>query len=49
MQRDPTQLLEDAQHIWQAGVDAVMPERLIPAHLRVDGNRLFVGEQQFDL
>ncbi|MCH2116574.1 MAG: DUF4147 domain-containing protein [Pirellulales bacterium] len=49
MQREPNQLLEDAQHIWQAGVDAVMPERLIPAHLRVDGNRLFVGEQQFDL
>ena len=49
MQRDPAQLLEDARHIWQAGVDAVMPERLVPAHLRVDGNGLFVGEQQFDL
>lgn len=49
MQREPVQLLEDAQHIWEAGVEAVLPERLIPAHLHVDGNALLLGEQVLDL
>lgn len=49
MQREPVQLLEDAQHIWQAGVEAVLPERLIPAHLHVDGNALLLGEHVLDL
>lgn len=42
-------LRADAEHIWQAGVAAVLPERLIPQHVRVDGNWLLVGDELIDL
>ena len=49
MQRPAEQLRSDALRIWQAGVDAVKPERLIPEHLLVEGDTLWIGEQRFDL
>lgn len=42
-------LRSDALSIWQAGVDAVRPERLIPQFVRVDGDVLHVGHKQFSL
>src|SRR3990172_1702815 len=49
MRRSESQLCNDAQQIWWAGVRAVLPERLIPAHIRADGNTLWVGEESIDL
>jgi glycerate 2-kinase len=42
-------LREDAERIWRAGVAAVLPERLIPEHVRVDGEWLAVGDESIDL
>ncbi len=35
-------LSSDTRRIWQAGVDAVRPERLLPSAVRVEGHRLSV-------
>lgn len=43
MSHTPDQLRRDARQIWQAGVDAVRPARLMPAALRVDGSTLHFG------
>ena len=42
-------LRADAERIWRAGVAAVLPERLIPAHVRIDGDWLVVGDQILNL
>lgn len=47
--RSPIQLRNDASRIWQAGVDAVRPERVLPAQVAVDGSTLAVGPHEFDL
>ncbi|MEN6457716.1 MAG: glycerate-2-kinase family protein [Thermoguttaceae bacterium] len=38
------ELRRDAVQIWRAGVDAVQPQRLVPAWLRVEGRTLVVGQ-----
>ncbi|MEM6797953.1 MAG: DUF4147 domain-containing protein [Planctomycetota bacterium] len=38
------QLRDDAQRIWQAGVDAVRPDRLFRDHVRVEGGMLVAGD-----
>src|SRR3981189_997088 len=42
-------LRADAERIWWAGVAAVLPERLIPENVRVDGDWLAVGDDLLDL
>lgn len=42
-------LRRDALEIWQAGVDAVRPARLIPEHLAVDQNTLVLGDHEIPL
>ena len=49
MQRTAEQLRNDARHIWQAGVDAVRPERLVPQFVHVDGDRLLLGDEVLSL
>jgi len=49
MPRSAQQLRQDAQQIWWAGVRAVQPARLIPESVSVDGQTLWIGEQQIDL
>lgn len=49
MPKHAQQLREDALAIWRAGVDAVAPERLLPAVVHVDGPRLTIGEVELDL
>ena len=43
------QLRADVERIWRAGVAAVLPERLVPEHVRVDGDWLVVGDDTLDL
>jgi hydroxypyruvate reductase len=42
-------LRRDALRIWQAGVDAVRADRLVRAHLRVEGRTLAIGHQRLGL
>lgn len=50
MFRTAEQLRRDARQIWQAGVDAVRPERLIPEVVSVDaGTLLTIGDEVIDL
>lgn len=49
MKRTAKQLREDARRIWCAGVEAVQPARLIPEFVAVEGSKLSIGEQQFEL
>lgn len=49
MHRPPEQLRADVECIWRAGVAAVLPERLVPEHLQVDGHWLLVGDETIDL
>jgi hydroxypyruvate reductase len=42
-------LRADVERIWRAGVAAVMPDRLIQSHVRVDGDTLAIGEELIDL
>lgn len=49
MRRTAEQLRQDALQIWQAGVDAVKPSVLIPQFVGVDGDLLFIGDEEFDL
>jgi hydroxypyruvate reductase len=42
-------LRADAERIWRAGVAAVLPERLIPENVHVDGDWLAVGDDLLDL
>ena len=45
----PRQLREDALRIWQAGIDAVLPEKLLQRQVRVAGRILQVGDWEGDL
>src|SRR5262245_44084339 len=49
MSSSSAKLRADAEHIWRAGVAAVMPERLIPEHVRLDENWLAFGDEVIDL
>ncbi len=49
MQRKTAELRADVERIWRAGVAAVVPERLIREHVRIDGHWLIVGEETVDL
>jgi hydroxypyruvate reductase len=55
MHRSAKMLLADALGIWQAGVDSVLPDRLIQEFIHVDplcassGQALWIGEQEFPL
>lgn len=49
MQRTPQQLREDALAIWQAGVAAIDPLRLMAETVHVAGNLLSIGDLEFDL
>jgi glycerate 2-kinase len=49
MQRSAAELRADIERIWRAGVEAVLPQRLIAAHVRVDRQRLYLGEDVVDL
>jgi hydroxypyruvate reductase len=42
-------LRTDVERIWRAGVAAVLPERLVPENVRVDGHWLVVGDDTIDL
>jgi glycerate 2-kinase len=42
-------LRDDAERIWRAGVAAVLPERLIPENVHVDGHWLAIGDELLDL
>lgn len=42
-------LRRDALRIWNAGVEAVRPERLVPTEVVVEGSTLFVGTCEYDL
>lgn len=42
-------LRADAERIWRAGVAAVLPERLIPEKVRIEGHWLAIGDELFDL
>ena len=43
------QLRRDALQIWRAGVDAVLPQRLVPQYLRVEGESLLIGDDAIPL
>lgn len=47
--RSTTQLRDDALAIWQAGVDAVRPQRLIPEWIARRRNALVIGDEAYDL
>jgi len=49
MPRSTTQLQADARAIWQAGIAAVQPERVLPSWLEVAGGALRIGELEFPL
>lgn len=49
MVRSADRLRADAERIWRAGVRAVLPEQLIPRHVRVEGETLLVGDEAIDL
>jgi glycerate 2-kinase len=42
--RSAVQLRRDALRIWQSGVEAVLPRRLVPQWIRVEGRTLVVGQ-----
>lgn len=44
-----TPLRSDALAVWQAAVDAVRPDRLIPEIVRVEGNRFRIGDRNYRL
>jgi glycerate 2-kinase len=49
MPRPPAQLRSDVERIWWAGVRAVLPERLIPEKVQVEGDTLLIGDEELDL
>jgi glycerate 2-kinase len=49
MKRSAQQLREHAQAIWQAGIDAVAPDRLVRAAVRVRGGQLLLGALRLPL
>ncbi len=49
MPRSAEQLRRDALRIWRAAVDAVRSERLVADTIGVEGARLRIGDESFDL
>ena len=49
MKRSAQRRLDDARCIWQAGVEAVRSERLIPQHVRVEGEILWIAGEPIEL
>jgi len=49
MHRSTADLRSDAERIWWAGVESVLPQRLIPQFIRIDGNRLLACDETIDL
>lgn len=49
MNSHSAKLRADAERIWRAGVAAVLPERLIPENVCVDGDWLAVDDELLDL
>jgi hydroxypyruvate reductase len=49
MQRSAEKLRADVERIWRAGVAAVLPARLVPEHVQVDGDCLIVDDDSIDL
>jgi hydroxypyruvate reductase len=49
MPRSASELRADVERIWRAGVAAVMPDRLVQSHVRVEGHWLIIGEDTVDL
>jgi glycerate 2-kinase len=49
MQSSAEKLRADVERIWRAGVAAVLPERLVPEHVQVDGNWLLIDDDAIDL
>ncbi len=49
MQSSAKKLRADVERIWRAGVAAVLPERLVPEHVRVDGDWLLIDDDAVDL
>jgi glycerate 2-kinase len=49
MRRTAHQLRQDALQIWRAGIEAVKPSVLIPQFVGVEGDLLFIGDEEFDL
>ena len=45
----PAQLRRDALQIWRAGVDAVLPQRLVPQCLRIERQSLVIGDDAIPL
>jgi hydroxypyruvate reductase len=49
MLRSPQQLREDARAIWNAGVQAVLPETLVPEFLAADRETLWIAGEEIPL
>lgn len=49
MQSTTAKLRADVEQIWRAGVAAVLPERLIPENVHVDGDELVICDDAYDL
>jgi hydroxypyruvate reductase len=49
MPRSPDQLRADALAIWHAGLEAVRSDRLVQENVRVDGDRLLIGDESWKL
>ncbi len=49
MSSQSAKLRADAERIWRAGVAAVLPERLIPENVHLDGDWLAIGDEIVDL
>ncbi len=49
MHRTAEQILDDAIRIWRAGVDAVLPARLVPEFVHVDRGTLCLGDEAIPL
>ncbi len=49
MSPQSAKLRADAERIWRAGVAAVLPERLIPENVHLDGDWLAIGDEVIDL
>ncbi|HEY3394740.1 MAG TPA: DUF4147 domain-containing protein [Lacipirellulaceae bacterium] len=49
MPRSNSTLRADAERIWRAGVAAVLPDRLIQAHVCLDGNVLLIDDKAINL
>jgi hydroxypyruvate reductase len=49
MYRSSIQLRADAERIWRAGVDAVLPAHIVPEHVHCDGQRVTIDDETIDL